>query len=147
VARRAGALQAALLGLLVGCEPRILVGTDCERCDLGQTCHPGLLLCVGCMADADCAQRYGRTRCDLWSFECVECTQASQCGAATPVCLEGACRPCEVEPGACEGGAPVIDAAMDAGAAGEDAPTEEPPSDDETRPRSSNGRRRGGRSR
>ena len=50
------------------------------------------------------------TRCDPSSFECVECTEDSQCAAAEPVCLEGACRPCEVEPGVCYGAGPVIDA-------------------------------------
>jgi hypothetical protein len=141
VQRRVSALQAALLGVVLGCEPRVMVGADCGHCEAGEVCHPGLQLCVACMSDGDCAERLGRTRCDPSSLACVECTQPSHCAAATPVCLEGACRPCEVEPGACQGPGPVIDAVADAGV------DEEAPSDDETRPRAGNGRRRGTRNR
>jgi len=141
VRRCASALQLALLGMSLGCEPRIMVGADCGRCATGEICHAELQMCVACMGDADCAQRPGRSRCDPSSFECVECTDDSQCAAAEPVCLEGACRPCEVEPGACEGPGPVIDGAADAGV------DDEEPSDEPTRPRNSSGRRRGSRGR
>ena len=139
--RRASALQVALLGLVFGCEPRVMVGADCGRCEAGEICHAGLQLCVACMSDADCAERPGLTRCDPSSFACVECTEDSQCAGATPVCLEGACRPCEVGPDACDASVPKIDAVADAGV------EDEAPSGDETRPRASNARRRNARNR
>jgi Cys-rich repeat protein len=118
-----------------------MVGADCGRCEAGEICHPELRLCVACMSDGDCAERPAHTRCDPSSFECVECTADHQCPAGKPVCLEGACRPCEVEPGACKSSGPMIDAAADAGV------DDEAPSGDKTRPRANNGRHRGSRGR
>lgn len=68
-----------------------MCATQCDAknaCPMGKVCDPKAFVCVGCVADKDCASP--TPRCEAQSQTCVGCVGDGDCGAGM-VCVNKAC--------------------------------------------------------